>query len=503
LSSTVEFRYHDDLMKSFLLLLFVASASAISVSVQAIDITVTSTADTGAGSLREALAAASTNDEIIFAPALDGAVLRLTSGELVVDAAVGIDASNLPLGITISGEGTFRVFHVQTNGVVFDSLTIANGQAFGGTPSAGASGGGGVFVPAASQLTMVRCTVRNCRAGDGFPTPTFNYGGLGGGIYSQGTLSVNDSTIHSNAAGDGVTTGVHDGDGGVGGAIFQSNSGSLAIRNSTIVNNKAGDGKGDTGLGGRAGAIYSQAPTTILNTTISQNACGSGGSGDPVQNGEGGGLFLASGGGTLNITNTIIAGNFAGPAGSPPAESSDITLVSTTVTTSGVNLIGIGEGGSSSFPASPSPGAPNANGDLVGTSADPISAKLRSLADNGGPTLTALPMPDSPAIEPVGGDMISTLTFDQRGFDRYFPDFVDIGAVEFNPQDQARLDAEAADAAAARAAANALAAQQSSLLSKIKKLKKKAKSAKRGGKAAKAKRLKKKVKKLSKKLRSL
>lgn len=203
------------------------------------------------------------------------------------------------------------------------------------------------------------------------------------------------------------------------------------------------------------------------------------------------------------MTNTIIAGNSAGPTGSPPGISSDIFLAATIVNTSGVNLIGIGDGGSGSFPAPVSPGDPNANDDLVGTVANPRQANLGLLTNNGGPTLTVLPLPGSPAIDPVGGDSISTLPLDQRGLNRFVPDFVDIGAVEFNPADQARLDAEAAAAAAAQAAANAVAAQRSSLQAKIKKLQKKQKSAAKKGKVAKAKRLKKKIKKLKKQLSDL
>ena len=52
---------------------------------------VTTTADSGAGSLRAAIAAASNGDTIQFDAALNGQSIMLTSGELAIDKNITID----------------------------------------------------------------------------------------------------------------------------------------------------------------------------------------------------------------------------------------------------------------------------------------------------------------------------------------------------------------------------------------------------------------------------
>jgi hypothetical protein len=63
-------------------------------SLDAATLTVTTTADSGAGSLRDAITAASDGDTIQFDSALNGQTITLSSGELVIDQ-----------NITISGPG--------------------------------------------------------------------------------------------------------------------------------------------------------------------------------------------------------------------------------------------------------------------------------------------------------------------------------------------------------------------------------------------------------------
>ncbi|HXF09146.1 MAG TPA: hypothetical protein VN625_00060, partial [Desulfuromonadaceae bacterium] len=71
-------------MKSFILsfaLLFYAAFPVITASAQV----VTSSADSGAGSLRDTIAAASPGDVITFSNSLSGQTITLTSGQLVLD----------------------------------------------------------------------------------------------------------------------------------------------------------------------------------------------------------------------------------------------------------------------------------------------------------------------------------------------------------------------------------------------------------------------------------
>ena len=129
---------------------------------------------------------------------------------------------------------------------------------------------------------------------------------------------------------------------------------------------------------------------------------------------EGGGGIYTGFGVTVQVRNTIIAGNHDDVLGE---------LVSL-----GYNLIGDGD----SVTITPM------IGDQIGTRAMPIDPLLGPLADNGGPTQTHALLPGSPAID--RGGPVSGLTTDQREFPRPLDDPAiappeggdnsDIGAVE-------------------------------------------------------------------------
>ena len=108
------------------------------------------------------------------------------------------------------------------------------------------------------------------------------------------------------------------------------------------------------------------------------------------------------------MLNTIIASNGADASAD----------VNGPITSEGHNLVGISDG-SVGF---------GTNGDLVGTSTNPLNPELGPLANNGGPTFTVAILPSSPAVN-GGGDVGCALT-DQRGVTR--PQIVncDIGAFE-------------------------------------------------------------------------
>jgi hypothetical protein len=163
--------------------------------------------------------------------------------------------------------------------------------------------------------------------------------------------------------------------------------------------------------------------------TITDNTAGAGG------NGDGGGIFENSGNFTINVKNTIIAGNVddGGDGNVHP----DCSNPSGTIMSFGYNLIGDETGCAGIF---------NQTGDQAGTSGSPIDPRLGPLADNGGPTFThalcsGVGLPDasctdvSPALDGVGVDACTDLdgddvTTDQRGFDRPQGPACDIGAYE-------------------------------------------------------------------------
>ncbi len=75
-------------------------------------ITVTSNADSGIGSLREAISSAQPGDTIQFAPGLANQTITLTSGQLDINKNLIVDGSNAP-GLTISGNDGYRVFDIR------------------------------------------------------------------------------------------------------------------------------------------------------------------------------------------------------------------------------------------------------------------------------------------------------------------------------------------------------------------------------------------------------
>jgi CSLREA domain-containing protein len=218
--------------------------------------------------------------------------------------------------------------------------------------------------------------------------------GDGGGIESQGDLSLRRVTVSGNVAG------------GNGGGVHYTNAATGNVLNSTIYGNRA------NGDGGGMFSVATGAPS-LNNVTVTENIAGADGDG-----GNGGGLAWIPGG---PLVNSIVAGNadFSG-ADAPDCLGS--------LTTQGFNLIGQAE--SCTF-------AP-ASSDHVGTSAAPLSSGLGALADNGGTTLTLAPLFGSLALNfgnslTPGSGGASCQATDQRGIARPLAGRCDIGAVEFDP----------------------------------------------------------------------
>ena len=209
----------------------------------------------------------------------------------------------------------------------------------------------------------------------------------GAGIRNRGTLTLTDSTISGNSAGSGA------------GGIY--NGGALTLTNSTVSGNSA-DSRGG-GISNEHGGTL-----TLNNSTISGNTADS----------SGGGIMNFDG--TINVKNTIIAGNIASNAGPD---------CSATLTSQGHNLVQNTSGCT-------------VTGDLTGniTSQDPF---LGLLADNGGPTLTHALLPGSPAIDSGDDSVLGpplNLATDQRGhgYTRRYGTHVDIGAFEVQPGPKCR-----------------------------------------------------------------
>ncbi len=129
------------------------------------------------------------------------------------------------------------------------------------------NGGGGVN-NFGGDVTLINCTVAGNSAG----------AGAGGVRHNEpGTLTLLNTTVSGNTGSDG---------GGI------STNGSTTIKNSTISGNSATrDG----------GGIWDNRSMTLANSTVVGNTAG----------GNGGGVFLFPGGGLANLTSTIVANNDA------------------------------------------------------------------------------------------------------------------------------------------------------------------------------------------------
>jgi hypothetical protein len=315
-------------------------------------ITVTTTLGGTGGpecTLRDAITAANTDTATGGCPAGSGAdIIELAAGATYTLTAVdnNTDGPNgLPSvtsEITINGNGAtierssagatpdFRIFHVGDAGnLTLNDLTINNGKTPDGTDAGpgddGGDGGYGGGIYSEGDLTLTNCTVRGNSTGDGGNGgDDGGDGGYGGGIYSEGDLTLTSCTVRANSTGDGGNGGDDGGNdggrGGSGGGIYNS-SDTLTITNSTVRGNSTGNGGdgGDdnrTGRGGSGGGIYNSKGTlTITNCTVSDNRTGNGGDGGGYggSGGSGGGIYHYRG--TLTITNSTVSDNRTGNGG--------------------------------------------------------------------------------------------------------------------------------------------------------------------------------------------
>jgi hypothetical protein len=150
----------------------------------------------------------------------------------------------------------------------------------------------------------------------------------------------------------------------------------------------------------------------VTSSTLNDNAAGE----------DGGGIRNR---GTLEVTNSTISGNSASDGGGVFSNGLTMTLANTIVASS--------TGGDYAGTAPTIQGSTIvADGSVTGVNVINADPNLTPLQNNGGPTLTHLPLAGSPAIN-SGDNNVATdagLTTDQRGLSRIVGSSVDIGAVE-------------------------------------------------------------------------
>lgn len=330
--------------------------------------------------LREAISIANASpgpDTITFSSLFDNATTITLNGtplpafiDKVHPTTIKCPGANL---LTIDANQLSRIFQVSSSVTVnIDGVKLTGGKltslfaAGGGISNAGTltltnsilsgctavAGGGGIIN--GGNLTVLNSTISDNRA-------LYYY--AGGGLRNSGTVTISNSTLSGNSAGKG---------GGI------ANYGTMFVTNST-VNGNSSTGKG----GGILSFRFDPTPVqlTVINSTVSANSAS-----------EGGGIFNGGNSmnvGSLQLTNTIVAGNSA--------------------------MTGNDVKGSI---------APASTNNLIDMSA--LSAGLGTFGNYGGPTFTIPLLPGSPAIN-AGLSSGAPMT-DQRGLPRVGA--VDIGAFE-------------------------------------------------------------------------
>lgn len=258
----------------------------------------------GVTTLREAVvAAAPAGDTINFTSNLNAGVIALDQGLGQIETegkSVTINASMLPLGITINAGGG-------TDGVVGngDGIRIFNvtDPTFGSAPP---------------SVTMIGLTL----TGGDVPDD-------GGAIRSEGMVVLRNSTLRDNRAASG-------------GAIFVQVAGSapdrsvLQIEDSMIENNVANEGGGVAIISGNGFASTPDA-IAITRTTIRDNQASI----------SGGGVFARLHGASMTLASSTVTGNDGGIGGALYARlyDVDLTVDGNSVISGNLTTNPLGEGG--------------------------------------------------------------------------------------------------------------------------------------------------------------
>jgi CSLREA domain-containing protein len=364
--------------------------------------TVNSLADPGAGTcddtectLREAIAAAASGDQIVFGSGLQGDIslagemeitdkaLTITGGGrialdahrassvLVLASTAGNPKPVVSLaGLTVKNAGpSLAGIRVDDADLTLNDVSVLN-NAGGGLRAFDAAltirnsffstntgnNGGAIYVAATSSLTLVNSTLEGNHALDD-----------GGAIFSAGTIVVTGSTISGNFASE------------FGAGLFSDAGASATVVRSTISGNNA--------FGG--GGILNWGILELRSSTITRNIAF-----------DGAGLAV---GGTASATvaNSIIAGN-------TPVDANDCVSIPGGVTSAGYNLI----------TTAVEECAFNSSGDVV---IDPTQVFTQvieqNLETNGGGTNTHALVANGLAVD---AGSCPGETIDQRGFSRPF-----------------------------------------------------------------------------------
>jgi CSLREA domain-containing protein len=472
---------------SFLWPLAVASLILSASAARATTRIVNNPGDSGAGTLRDTIAASGDGDMITFSIP----TINLTSGPLTISRNITINGPG-PSQLEVTRQaGNFGIFIINGHSIVsISGIKVTNGFGVftqGGAISnidgstltvsncvfsgnRGASGEAGAIESESSILEVTNCTFANNttpQVGGAIQTNssnttvascTFNgnqASGNGGAIYKSGNnpLTVTNCTFSQNSAqgfggaiynvcvaGATQTTTVHDStftgntssteSGGALAVVF----GGYTLDNCTFVNNTASNGGG--GIFNQNGALL------LTNCTLANNTASQTGGGIYNQ-GDGNGFA-----GTATVTSSTFSRNAAPNGGGiyntgTNAGNSFVQLGNTILYSTGADLGAnlVNDGSGTSITSNGYNLSSDNGGGFLTAVGDQknINPQIGALQDNGGPTKTMALLPNSPAQD-QGKNFSGPTATDQRGLPRTTDlpsvpnasggDGTDIGAVE-------------------------------------------------------------------------
>ncbi|MBA8887562.1 hypothetical protein FHW12_001776 [Dokdonella fugitiva] len=434
---------------------------------------VTNCDDAGAGSLRDAAAHANSGDGIDLG-GLACSTISVTSGAITLHDVELTGPGAAQLVIDGTGNQGHRIFnHAGAGG----SLDVSGVTIQGGHYASVGDKGGGCLRSVGGNLRIRNSVMRTCSV----VTPVGQYGDARGGAiasYGTGDVRLYDSTIDSNIArtDHGIA---------VGAGVYAQ--GSVAMYRSTITNNWVSSAQAGASVAG--GGLLTNGSVWIEDSTLDGNVSSRDGGAAWV--GEGGVLLRStvsrntSSGGTAGIVmlghnntaariySSTMSGNVSQASsqwlsGAAYLNTATSTITNCTITANSetnqvpmkfgagivfgqdavaVSMSGTIAAGNYFDDGDPPYAADDIDGpasltivgdtDIVGWTHRPVpidtvfesDPRLGPLQDNGGPTLTHLPLPDSPAIDRGAAHGFDV---DQRGLARVVGTAADVGAVESN-----------------------------------------------------------------------
>jgi hypothetical protein len=230
------------------------------------DFRVTNLANSGTGSLRDAISDANGSagaDRVVFKSRLTGTI-GLSSGPLSISSPIDIVGPSARR-LTVNAGGDSGVFFISTpvgTPVTISGLTITGGSVAGMDAGAGIANTG-------ADLTVSHTTVRGNEAGRG--AAVFTIGaleiesstlsgntstGAGGAVYAFAyDVTAENSTVSGNSAGAD------------GGAIYALHVPQLDLRSSTVARNSAGSDGGGLAVGGTTDVVTLDGSIVADNTS--------------------------------------------------------------------------------------------------------------------------------------------------------------------------------------------------------------------------------------------